>query len=113
MAGNHENIENKPEAFIPEDRVGLIALADSYEKLLESDVLLVRQDSVPEIVETSRELAQKIENEIGPMATVETVTIRMIAVSEAERKTLEMARRVRPNVLTKKQFPKYNSRYAS
>lgn len=86
-----ENIPIPVSSFDPES---LRKLAQTYNGLLEEDVVTVGGDFVPELIERSQLVVEKIENGIGTTATAETIQMGLVVLDESERVVLESARRI-------------------
>lgn len=89
-----------PEPVSSQDIEALSRLAETYKGLVDNNVRTVRQDSVPELIETSNGLADRITAGLGGVAASETVIIGVLPLSEEEKEVLAMSRRIRPTILS-------------
>ena len=78
------------------DSDGLRELAGVYKGMVDEDVIAVAGDNLPEIIELSQSLADRIETTIGSVATLREVSIGIVDINEDENKILESARRIHP-----------------
>jgi len=80
------------------DVEALSTLEQTYEGILNNNVRTIRDESIPDIIDKTRELSGKILSKLGGVANDEAVVIGLIDLSDDEKSLLNASRRVKPTL---------------